>query len=80
VGTKPSIGERAASIGHVVTVDHAHKRFRLVCACGWSSSLGWSRKLVFVRLGDHLIAVVRETEKNGKRDTPLMHESVGEVA
>jgi hypothetical protein len=55
-----TLGTRAAALGHVVDVEHAGKRFRLVCSCGFRTSVQMKRRTAFQSLTEHLTTVVRE--------------------
>lgn len=71
---RPSVRRRlqivhaAAQAGHVLDVEHASKRFALVCSCGFRTPLGWTRKHAFDAGTDHVIRAGR----TALGETPLL--------
>jgi hypothetical protein len=53
------IAMAAVEAGHNVDVEREGKRFRLVCSCGWKTSLAASRKKAFEAVSDHVIRAGR---------------------
>jgi len=64
-GARPPLNRRARvaaaalEAGHVPDIQHEGKRFRIVCACGWSTALNWTRKHCFEAIADHQIRAGR---------------------
>jgi hypothetical protein len=50
-----SIFKAALDSGHIPDIEHKGKRFRIVCACGWSSNLNWTRRHTYQAIEDHVI-------------------------
>ncbi len=64
----------ALQAGHVPDIRHEGKRFRIECACGWSTPLGWTRKRVFQACDEHVREAGRaavEERRKGAASPPV---------
>lgn len=65
----PAVTQAALDAGHEPRVEREGKRFRLVCSCGWRTSVSSSRKAAFQAVAQH-VWEVGHAGLNGGTDTP----------
>lgn len=54
-----TVTQAAIEAGHVPTIEHVGKRFRITCPCGWSTQANFTRKKAFDEVGLHMLVAGR---------------------